>query len=540
MSRIRLILLVFAVSLALLVMLGLPLRGQPLGQRARVLVSRFAPPPLLRGIIPVALRGPGSSDAKLRRSLRVVGRTMDRRGASGAPYRPGRIIVKFKDGVSSAQRLAALSSASRTASLGPRPSSANFDIVQIDPNEDAEAVAAAFGRRSDVQYAQAAYRVYPTLVPNDPFYPNQWNFPMIDMARAWDLQPSAGSSIVVAVLDTGVAYTAATFNFHASAFCLDPQDNYYPPPCPPGTVSYPALGNLTLPFVAADDLASPGRFVAPYDFIWNDNMPVDTDGHGTHVSGTIGELTNNGVGAAGIAFNSQIMPVKVLDSVWDDIFGSPNVGTDDVVAQGIRYAVDNGAKVLNMSLGRTGPPAPVLEDAMNYAVGKGAFIAVAAGNDYQNGNPLEVIAEIASRINGAVSVAAVNQSMGHAEYSSSGTWVELTAPGGSFQGFGANGGILQETLDFDLVDTYTLPLEQFTAPRFDSLAYFYLTGTSMATAHVSGVAAMLMQQGITDPAAVEAALEHFATDLGSPGRDVLFGFGLIEARSGLRGLGLAR
>jgi serine protease len=530
---------VLAASLAMIVVLGLPLRGQPLA-RARVLVSRFAPPPLLRGISPVALRAPGSPDAKLRRSIRVVGRTLDRRGSSGAPYRPGRVIVKFKDGVSTSQRIAALASASPTASMGRRPSYANFDVVQIDPNEDAEAVAASFSRRSDVQYAQAAYRVYPTLVPNDHFYPNQWNLPMIDMERAWDIQPSAGSSIVVAVLDTGVAYTAATFNFQASAFCLDPLDNYSPPPCPPGTISYPALGNLTLSFVAADDLASAGRFVAPWDFIWDDNMPVDTDGHGTHVSGTIGELTNNGVGAAGIAFSCQIMPVKVLDSVWDDVFGSPNIGTDDVVAQGIRYAVDHGAKVLNMSLGRTGPPAPVIEDAMNYAVGQGAFIAVAAGNDYQNGNPLEVIAQLASQINGAVSVAAVNQTMGHAEYSSSGSWVEVAAPGGSFQGFGANGGILQETLDFDLVDTYTLPLEQFTAPRFDSLAYFYLTGTSMATAHVSGVAALLMRQGLTNPAAVEAALEQLATDLGTPGRDPLFGFGLIEARSGLRGLGLAR
>jgi serine protease len=83
-------------------------------------------------------------------------------------------------------------------------------------------------------------------------------------------------------------------------------------------------------------------------------------------------------------------------------------------------------------------------------------------------------------------------------------------------------------------------LSRFTAPRFDVLAYLYATGTSMATPHVSGVAAMLMQQGITDPAAVEAALEKFATDLGSPGRDDTYGFGLVEARNALRGLGLAR
>ena len=102
--------------------------------------------------------------------------------------------------------------------------------------------------------------------------------------------------------------------------------------------------------------------------VWDDDNPVDLDGHGTHVAGTIGELTNNGMGLAGVAFNVKLMPVKVIDSDWDQIFGSPHEGTDDVVARGIRYAADNGAKVINMSIGRTGPPAPVIEDAIKYAV----------------------------------------------------------------------------------------------------------------------------------------------------------------------------
>ena len=84
------------------------------------------------------------------------------------------------------------------------------------------------------------------------------------------------------------------------------------------------------------------------------------------------------------------------------------------------------------------------------------------------------------------------------------------------------------------------PPARFSAPRFDALAYFYFTGTSMAAPHVSGLAAMLMQQGITDPAAVEAALEKFADDLGAPGRDDTFGFGLVNARRTLLGLGLAK
>jgi subtilisin family serine protease len=95
-------------------------------------------------------------------------------------------------------------------------------------------------------------------------------------------------------------------------------------------------------------------------------------------------------------------------------------------------------------------------------------------------------------------------------------------------------------LDLDRVETYMLPPSRFTAPRFDVLAYFFFTGTSQAAPHVAGLGAMLMQQGITDPAAVESALEKFATDLGDPGRDPLFGFGLVNARNTLRGLGLSK
>jgi hypothetical protein len=110
--------------------------------------------------------------------------------------------------------------------------------------------------------------------------------------------------------------------------------------------------------------------------------------------------------------------------------------------------------------------------------------------------------------------------------------------------------VLQQTLDLDLVETFDLDVSQFKAPRFDSLAYFFFIGTSQATPHVAGVAAMLMQQGITSPAAIEAALERFATPCSeatntcdaslTPGRTPTFGFGLVEARNTLRGLGLAR
>src|SRR5207253_9348579 len=142
-------------------------------------------------------------------------------------------------------------------------------------------------------------------------------------------------------------------------------------------------------------------------------------------------------------------------------------------------------------IGRIGPPesAPAIEDAIKYAVGKGAFVAIAAGNDFENGNPKEVIADIASRVQGAVAVGATDRAHNRAYYSSTGTFIELCAPGGSFRGFDKEGGILQQTLDLDQVESFNF--SPFRAPRFDVLANFYFIGTSQAPPHVSGLAAML-------------------------------------------------
>lgn len=460
-------------------------------------------------------------------------------GSGGGRYEAGRVLVRFRDGASDAARLAAVRAASPTGTIGARESYADFDIVHLGAGEDPEVIAKALGEHGDVvAYAQAAYFWHTMLVPNDPFYnsspvfpPGQWNLHMLDLERAWDIQPNAGSAITVAVLDTGLAYHDATITATLQAFRR-------------GGVLYPALGRVTIPYSAARQVVAadrPERIVAPRDFIWDTNDPLDFDGHGTHVSGTIGQLTNDNVGTAGVAFNVKLMPVKVIRNVWDTLFLAPNQGTDEVVARGIRYAADNGAKVINMSIGRSGDPAPVVEDAVKYAVGKGVFIAVAAGNAFEDGNPLEVLPEIASRVKGAISVAAIDRAKNHAYYSSAGSYVEIAAPGGSERGFpGLNGVILQQTFSSPFTDTFLLPPSQFRAPRFDVLAYVGYIGTSMATPHVAGLAAMIMQQGITDPAAIEDALVKYATDLGAVGRDNFFGAGLINARHSLYGLGLAR
>jgi serine protease len=533
--------------------LAMTLRGQAPSDARLQILQNVGLPAVDEGLLQDDSHTPVTAQTRQRAALRAA-LLNDRVGASGTHYRAGRVIVRFRDEAAMADRRAAVRVASDTGEITDRPQYADFDVVRIDPSEDAEAAAAVLRQRPEVQYAQVAHRVHALFVPNDPLYlTQQWNLPLINLEKAWDIQPQAGSAITVAVIDTGMAYQNATLTATLPAF----RDEN-------GT-QYPALGQVVIPYSAAPQLVSPSaasRIVAPHDFVNETSMPLDFDGHGTHVSGTIGQLTNDGIGTAGVAFNVKLMPVKVLASAWDLLFaGLTNIsnvgGSDDDVARGIRYAADNGAKILNMSLGSSGPPdcatkpnqsdcSPVIEAAMRYAVGKGCFITVAGGNEFEDTvapygtNPTSVIAEIASRIPGAVSVAAVDRAKAHAYYSSSGSYIELSAPGGSERGFGSNGFVRQQTFDFNFTDTFLLPPAQFVAPRFDAFGYIGYIGTSMAAPHVAGVAAMLMQQGVTDPAAIEEILEKTAVDLGTPGRDNTFGFGLVDARAALRGLGLAK
>ena len=192
-----------------------------------------------------------------------------------------------------------------------------------------------------------------------------------------------------------------------------------------------------------------------------------------------------------------------------------------------------------MSLGGPGP-APAIEDAMRFAVGRGVFISVAGGNSFEQNNAETFPAASADTIDGAMSVGAVDRSLRRAFYSNTGPYVEIVAPGGEQRLEGATGGVLQQTLDPVFTDTFLLPPAQFGPPRFDVLSFSFFQGTSMAAPHVAGMAALLITQGITDPAAIEAAIKHFALDLGPAGRDDEYGHGLISPPATLRGLGLAR
>jgi serine protease len=407
---------------------------------------------------------------------------------------PGRILVKMVDGATPAMLA---STAARVGAKSTRhPANVDFTVMTLPADADVVAAAAQVATVPGVIYATPDPVAFLTFVPNDPLYQYQWNFHRLGMERAWDINPGASSSIVVAIIDSGMAY-------------LD-QGAYRQAP----------------------DLAG-ATFVSPHDFIWDDDTPVDLDGHGTHVAGTAGQRTNNGLGVAGMAFNVAFMPVKAVSGVWDEAMGAPNVGSSVTIAEGIRYAADHGAKIINLSLGFDAE-VPSVRDAITYAISKGAFVAAAAGNGGDSGSPPVWPAAYAPSIPGLVAVGAVDYNFNRAFYSNSNDYVEIAAPGGDvdvdLNNDGYADGILQQTLDFDLVDQGI----------FNQFGYFFLAGTSMATPHVAGLAALLVQQGVTDPKAIEAAIEHFATDVGPAGRDNDTGFGVINPRATLRGLGVSR
>ena len=187
------------------------------------------------------------------------------------------MIVKFKDG---ADRGAAVSStmAQVAGTSAEQPSWADFEIVNIADSMDPKSRPRRCEPAATSSTRSPAISITPCTARTIRCTPNQWNFPAIDMERAWDIQPGASSNVIVAVLDTGVAFKNATIRYNSRfPFRLDP-----------GGPVYPALGIVDVPFAIAPELGD--RFVAPRDFIWDDNDPVDLDGHGTHVTGTIGQL----------------------------------------------------------------------------------------------------------------------------------------------------------------------------------------------------------------------------------------------------------
>ncbi len=454
-------------------------------------------------------------------------------------YAPGEVIVKFKDGVSTAQQQRALDVSRGRPSVDSLEWAGPVAIVRDASEPDPKQLAERLAAQPEVAYAEPNYIRHYRLTPNDPgFSLRQWNFPAIDLPRAWDINPGANASIIVAVVDTGITTVTQTFTTR--------------------TWNGKGFQTINVAFATNPDFTT-SRFISPMDFATSGQFGVsgttvlDSDGHGTHVSSTIGEDTNNGIADAGIAYNVKIMPVKVCSSYWDVQFAMSNAGMpgfadpnaggcfDSDIVRGIHYAADNGAKIINLSLG--GPDADAaMQDALNYAVGKGVFVAIAAGNEFESGNPPSFPAVYAAKIAGAMAVGATNRSGNRAYYSNTGSYVEIAAPGGDDRDSDASGSgfIWQSTLRPSVSDPSFVLF-----PRFDVYTEVGYSGTSMATPHVSGLAALLISQGITSPAAVEAAIKKSAKFLGTPSasdssRSDEFGAGIIQARAALLGMGVKK
>ena len=471
---------------------------------------------------PVNVTVAGIDEARLTTMLDAV--------ENGLPYVPGEILVRFKPGAEPWARASALKVL--RADVDPANSDWIGDVLHLKKLDIEDPVRAAenLRRQPEVLYAQPNYLRRPHSVPNDTNYSQQWQFETINLPRAWDINPGGRSDVVVAVVDTGLTTTTGT----------------YPFPLWTGQV----FQTFAVPFAQAMDfdhsrvrtgteVALDGGWILPS----GENLLFDAVGHGTHVAGTIAQQTNNTLGYAGVAYAVTLLPVKVCWSYWDIVMRlgvmriprtiDPNVGncSDDAVARGLRYAADNGARVINVSLGGTGA-SPIIEEALRYAVERGAFVTISAGNHGDTGNPVIYPAAYARDINGVVAVGAVSKDLSRARYSSFGSYVELVAPGG-------DGGPRANEIWQIAPLLGDLSAERL-APRFDRYQPLESHGTSMASPHVAGLAALLLSQGVTRPAAIEAALRQFARDLGPAGRDDEYGHGLIDARATLRGMGAAR
>ena len=373
--------------------------------------------------------------------------------------------------------------------------------------ESVRAAIARLHRNPHVRYAVPDYIAHASaFVPNDTgvtgttgtlggWQALQWNFtgPFgVDAPDAWSEAIAAGApggrGVTVAVLDTGVAYENHGF------YRRDP-DLYVT------------------------------RWTKPYDFVDHDRHPDDENGHGTHVAGTIAQKTNNELGATGLSYGVTIMPLRVLDS--------DGSGDASWIAHAIRYAASNGAQVINMSLefdsSITARQIPDIVSAIKFAHSKGVVVVGAAGN------AAETAVAYPARTTHVISVGATTERGCEAEYSNSGSTLDVVAPGG-----GDDAPLQDNPEDVNNChpdqhgrDIFQVTFLHERQPRRGFGFPNIYEGTSMACPHVSAIAALIIATKVIGPnptpEAIEQRIKLTATDLGAPGRDRVYGWGLVNA-----------
>ncbi|ELK47939.1 UNVERIFIED_CONTAM: S8 family peptidase [Halobacillus marinus] len=347
-------------------------------------------------------------------------------------YVKGEVVVKFKEGKTlSSKQLQAFGA--EKAKEEKKVVDSNVKVLEVG---NVDAVVKALNNNPNVEYAEPNYIFDVTWTPNDTYYSGyQYGPQNTNTEAAWDITRGS-SNQEIAIVDSGVDY------------------------------NHPDLKNKT---------------IKGYDFVDNDYDPMDLNNHGTHVAGTAAAQTNNGSGVAGMAPNTKILAVRALDAN-----GS---GSLNNIANAIRYSADQGAEVINLSLG-CNCDTQTLEDAVNYAWNKGSVIIAAAGND-----GVRTTFEPASYDN-VIAVGAVDRYNRKASFSNYGTWVDVTAPGVDIASTVPNGG------------------------------YAYLSGTSMASPHVAGLAGLLASQGRSN-SNIRAAIEQTADPISGTGS--YFQHGLINS-----------